>query len=195
MKLFTGIPLPRIGPTTGKRRGPPKGVKPYSQRHLNSLRDHAVPPGKVLNPSGKRGHAGYIEGVDGEGWREPAMKRARKILKEKKAIALEAHELQQIARENATLAMETLAEISGNKRAPESSRIAASAVILDRAYGKASQTSITANVTSNGKKSDLDQSELDKRIGSALKRVEELTNRTPKARPSTKRPVDIRKFN
>lgn len=122
------------------------------------------------------------------------MQRKRLKLKAKKAVALEAHELQQIARQNATLAMNTLVEISGNKRAPEATRIAASSVILDRAYGKASQTSITANVT-NGKASDLDSTELDKRIDRALKRVEDITNRAPKAGAGKKRPADLRKLN
>jgi len=119
------------------------------------------------------------------------MKRKRVKLAEKKAVALEAHELQQLARENATLAMQTLIEISSNHRAPEATRIAASAVILDRAYGKASQTSITASVT-NDKKKDLDGTELDKRIKAALKRAEELTNRAPKEGKSEERPADIR---
>ena len=122
------------------------------------------------------------------------MKRKRLKLKEKKAVALEAHEVQQVARENAALAMKTLAEISGNKRAPESSRIAASAVILDRAYGKASQTSITASVT-NGKESEIDSVELDKRIKQALKRVEDLTNRAPKKRTRPDRPANLRLYN
>lgn len=122
------------------------------------------------------------------------MRRKRVQMKEKQAIALEAHELQQIARENATLAMSTLVEISGNKRAPEATRIAASSVILDRAYGKASQTSITASI-GNGKTSDLSAEELDKRVASALKRVEDITNRTGKARTSKDKPSNLRKYH
>ena len=122
------------------------------------------------------------------------MKRKRLKLQEKKAIALEAHELQQLARENATLAMQTLIEISSNLRAPEATRIAASQVILDRGYGKASQTSITARVADD-KASAIDATELDTRIGRALKRVEELTNRTPKAGTGKKRPSDLRQLN
>jgi hypothetical protein len=125
---------------------------------------------------------------------EKKYKRKRVALQIKKAKALEAHELQQMARENATTAMETLIEISANKRAPEATRIAAANGVLDRAYGKASQTSITANVT-NGKTNEIDSSELDKRIGSALKRVEELTNRKAEARKSQKRPNNLREYN
>lgn len=123
------------------------------------------------------------------------MQRNRVKLEVKQAIALEAHELQALARRSATAAMKTLIEISKNKRAPEATRIAASAVILDRGYGKASQTSITANVTNHGKTKEIDSTELDTRIRSALKRVEDLTNRAPKAGASKKRPADLRKYN
>lgn len=196
--------LPQVAPRVYKAGKPlpprPFGTKP-SQKQLRALRDHAVPPGGVLNPYGKYGNSyrsryrvSYFMLKLKPGLREESMKRKRLQLKEKKAIALEAHELQQIARENATLAMDTLVEISKNKRAPEATRIAASSVILDRAYGKASQTSITANVT-NGKTSDIDGQSLSKRIDHALKRVADLTNRVPKKAPSQKRPVDLRLYN
>lgn len=191
---------PRVYKIQGRTGGREKGCS-LSPAQLKVLYRFRVPPGGVLNPYGKLGNtrraqyrATYFGRTYKKGLREDAMKRKRIKLQEKKAIALEAHELQQIARENATLAMQTLVEISGNSRAPEATRIAASAVILDRAYGKASQTSITANV-SNGKKSDLDSTELDKRINQALKRAEELTNRAPKAEPSEERPADVHKLN
>lgn len=184
----------------GRKISRAKGYKP-GQTQLKALRKHAVPLGKVLNPYGNVGdtrraryRATFFNYEHKEAWRPEAMKRKRIKMKEKKAIALEAHELQQIARENATLAMSTLVEISANKRAPEATRIAASAVILDRAYGKASQTSITANV-GNGKASDIDSNELDNRIKRALKRVEDLTNRTPKAGTGENRSDNFRKLH
>lgn len=193
--------LPQVAPRTYKMvTGRPVG-SPMSQKQLNALSKFRVPVGGVLNPYGRLGdtkRARRVAKCTGltfkKALREEAMKRKRVKLQEKKAIALEAHELQQIARENATLAMQTLVEISGNKRAPEATRIAASSVILDRAYGKASQTTISANVT-NGKKSDLDSTELDKRINQALKRAEELTKRAPKERKSEEGPSDLRKYN
>lgn len=192
---------PQVAPRQFTARvGREKGHTP-SNKALRVLSKFRVPPGGVLNPYGKFGNtfrsryrATYFKRPVKPALREEAMKRTRIKLQEKKAIALEAHELQQIARENATLAMQTLVEISSNPRAPEATRIAASAVILDRAYGKASQTSITANV-SNGKKSDLDSTELDKRISQALKRAEELTNRAPKKVEGTKRPPNLREYN
>ena len=177
-----------------------KGYKPHINQ-LNALWRHGVPPGAVLNPYGPPGNtrrgryrATWFKRTLKPAYRELAMKRTRVRLKIQRAQALEAHELQQIARENATLAMNTLVEISGNGRAPEANRIAASVAILDRAYGKASQTSINANIT-NGKKSDLDGTELDKRINQALKRAEELTKRAPKKAEGEERPTDLRKYN
>lgn len=197
-KVFSGTRLYMPSKGRGNRKS---SSKPMTQKKLNALRDHAVPPGAVLNPYGQCGNtrraryrATYFGYTHKPAWREFALKRKRIEMKEKVAIALEAHELQSLARKNATLAMQTLIEISQNKRAPEATRIAASSVILDRGYGKASQTSITASVI-DGKAKDINSAELDTRINRALKRVEDLTNRAPKAGPSKERPADIRKLN
>lgn len=195
-KLFKGG---KRGPLSYKKGSTRDGT--MSQKQLNALRAGAVPAGGVLNPYGQLGdcfraryRATFFKRTLKPALRPVAMKRKRLMLKEKKAMALEHHELQQLARENAPAAMRTLIEISKNKRAPEATRIAASAVILDRGYGKASQTSITANVT-NGKASDINSDELNKRIARALKRVEEVTSGTPKTGTSEKRPVNLRKYH
>ena len=195
-KIFL-LPLPRVVPKIGHQ-----GPQPIrSQKRLNALCKHAVPPGGVLNPYGMYGNTRkqryritWFGLKPKPALREDALKRNRIKLQQKKALQLELHELQALARENATAAMRTLIEIAKNKRAPEANRIAASAVILDRGYGKASQVSITASVT-NGKADNLDSTELDKRISRALKRVEDLTNRTPKAGTGQKRPADLRKYH
>lgn len=196
--------LPQVAPRKfpggiAKRR--PHGYTVTSQKQLRALRDRGVQAGEVLNPHGSCGdtyRARYRASLFMHDLkpccREEGMKRKRIRLKLKKAIALEAHELQQIARENATMAMQTLAEISANKRAPEATRIAASAVILDRAYGKASQTSITASVTS-GKANEVTGEELAKRIDGALKRVAAVTERAPKKAKGKNGSVDLRQYN
>lgn len=201
LRLRPSIPVLKFNYKAGKKISRPFGYKVTSQKQLRALKRGAVPEGGVLNPYGHYGdcrrsryRATYFKLKLKPALREASMKRKRARLKIKAAIALEAHELQQMARENATLAMETLTEIARNQRSPEASRIAASTVILDRAYGKASQTSITANVT-NGKENEIDGVELDKRINSALKRVEELTNRAPKKGKSKDRPSDLRKYH
>jgi hypothetical protein len=174
-------------------RSPEVGKKKLTQNRLKNLRKHAVPLKAVLNPYGRAGCRESDE-KDHKAYRPEAMKRTRLTINIHKMRALEAHELQKIARESAEDAMSTLKEICKNKRAPEATRIAASSVILDRGYGKASQTSITANV-SNGKARDITAEELDKRTTAALQRVEELTNRAPKERKSTERPAHLHKLN
>src|SRR5258705_128252 len=149
-KIIT-LPLPRVVPGNykGGNTGPVR-----SQNRLKALRNYAVPPGGVLNPYGTYGNTRKQRyritwfGLKLKpALREEALKRNRVKMQQKRAIQLELHELQALARENATAAMHTLVEIVKNKRAPEANRIAASAVILDRGYGKASQVSITASVT------------------------------------------------
>src|SRR6266849_8331030 len=194
--------IPLRLPEVVARVGNYKSTNPVrSASRLKALRQYAVPPGGVLNPYGcfgntrKQRYRITLFGLKLKpALREEALKRNRIKMQQKKAIQLELHELQALARENATAAMHTLIEIAKNKRAPEANRIAASAVILDRGYGKSSQMTITANV-SNGKADNIDSTELDKRISRALKRVEDLTNRTPKAGTGQKRPVDLRKYN
>lgn len=201
-KEILKLDLPKVHKKRVYTRSPrPKGYVVTSQKQLRALRNFSVPPGGVLNPYGHYGNCRrsryretFFKLKLKPALREKAMARKRAQLKIQKAIALEVHELQQLARENATLAMKTLIEISKNKRAPEATRIAASAVILDRGYGKASQVTISANV-GNGKKSDLDANELDKRIDRALKRVEAVTTRVPKAPAGQKRSADLRKYN
>lgn len=115
----------------------------------------------------------------------------RKRAKLRETIAMELHEVQEMARKNAKRAMERLAEISDTSD-NESMAIAASSVILDRAYGKSSQTNINANVNADGKPSEIDGKELAKRIDNAIKRVETIAGGAPKAGKSKERPADIR---
>ena len=203
-KVFKGIPILGRKRVYLKKMGHPFGHTPHPNL-LKVLKKYAVPPGGVLNPYGHYGNtrrgryrATWFKLKLKPALREEAMKRTvrreRIRLQVKKALALEAHELQLRARENANLAMDTLIEIASSKHAPEATRIAASSVILDRAYGKATHTSITASVT-NGKASEVDSTELDKRAAQALKRIEELTDRTPKKGTGKERLIDIRKYN
>jgi hypothetical protein len=198
---YTPEVVPRKFPGGKAKARREKGYTVTSQKQLRALRDRGVQAGEVLNPHGQCGdsyRARYRASLFmlelKPCCREQGMKRKRLRLKLKKAIALEAHELQQMARENATACMETLIEISKNKRAPEATRIAASSVVLDRAYGKASQTSITANIT-NGKANEVTGEELSKRIDGALKRVEAVTNRAPQKAKGKNRPADLRLYN
>jgi len=121
-----------------------------------------------------------------------ARQKLRKRVRLRITLTKEAREIQNIARTHADQAMRRLAEIINDPEVPESVAIVAAQVILDRAYGKASQTNINANVDANGKPSEITSGELNQRIEQTLKRVEELTGGVPKAPKSKERPVDLR---
>lgn len=58
-------------------------------------------------------------------------------------------EIEDIARKSASQALQTLVSISNDPKAPQSSRVAASCAVLDRAYGKPiSKTELDATVNS-----------------------------------------------
>ncbi len=121
--------------------------------------------------------------------KEKIAKRHRARLREN--VQLEARELQNLARRMATDAMETLSDILDNAQ-KDSDKIAAIQVILERAYGKATQTNVNANVDANGKSTDVTSKELDTRIAETLKRVESLTGRAPEEKKSEGGPPDVR---
>ncbi len=119
---------------------------------------------------------------------ETAKKRKRARLREH--VQAEHREIQSIARTHALSAMNKLAEIIEHSD-HAASVIAAAQVIFDRAYGKASQTNITANIDANGKPAEVTSNELDARIAETLKRVERLTGRAPEAEASQGGPADV----
>ena len=120
------------------------------------------------------------------------LKEKRQRIRLHTTIAKEAREIQDAARTHAAAVIEKLATIVETS-INEPAIIAASQVLLDRAYGKASQTHINANV--NGKNAEITKSELDSRIDQALKRVEDITGRKTEAPKSKERPADIREFD
>lgn len=119
--------------------------------------------------------------------------RARLVL----TVAKEAREIQDMARMRATAVMDRITDIALNSPV-ESVAVAAGNVVLERAYGKANQTSINAHIDANGKANEIDSKELDARITAALKRVEAVTGTVggkAKAPPREERPIDLRKLN
>jgi hypothetical protein len=118
----------------------------------------------------------------------------RKRLKLRETVAKEAREIQELARKNAAAAMKRMAEIA--QTSPnETAAIAAAALLLDRAYGKANQTNTNVNLDANGKATDVSQKELDTRIEKALERIDSLTRGAPKAPASEKPLIDLRQLD
>lgn len=136
--------------------------------------------------------------LDGEKFvagRKIMRKRTRTRLKLHATRAKEHQEIQEVARQHATAAMGRLCDIIADPKTVPSVAVAAIQVVLDRAYGKASQTNINANLNADGKPSEISEAELRSRIEKTIKRVEDLTGGAPQAKPRTKRPVDLRKLD
>lgn len=119
-----------------------------------------------------------------------AIKRAKRIRLRENIVA-EARQIQNIARQNAVESMEILADIARDEGQNAASRIAAIALTLERAYGKATQTSISANIDANGKPTEVTSKELDTRIAETLKRVESLTGGEAQAEASESGSPDV----
>jgi len=119
-------------------------------------------------------------------------KRERYQLRE--TAAREAREIQALGRRHAEEVMRRLCDIAQNSM-NETAAIAAAQAVLDRTYGKANQTHINANIDANGKTTDISAKELDERINTALKRVEELTARKAKPAEGKEQLVDLRKLH
>lgn len=110
-------------------------------------------------------------------------------------VAREVREIQDMARKLAGNAIEVMAEIMHNEEAPEAARIAASQVILERAYGKATQTNVNAVIDANGKPSEVTAKELDSRVAETLKRIESITGGAAEAAKGEDGSPDLRKHD
>jgi hypothetical protein len=113
----------------------------------------------------------------------------------RQTVAREAREIQDLARTHADQAMKRMAEIINDPHSPDNIAVAAAEVIFNRAYGKPNQTNTNLNVDANGKPTEVSGTELDKRIAEALKRVEAIAGRAPKAAEGKKQPADLRKLD
>ena len=111
------------------------------------------------------------------------------------SIVKEAREIQELARRSAPEALKAIHEIITSEVSADMAKIAAAHLILDRGYGKSTQTNINATVDADAKAKDISAKDLDQRIGAALERVERITGRTRPKIKSEKRPSDIRVLN
>jgi undecaprenyl pyrophosphate synthase len=114
--------------------------------------------------------------------------------KVKLTVAKEARDVQDMARQTAVQALEVIKDVLMNGHR-DSDKLSAADIILERAYGKATQPNVNTNVNLNGRKEEVTSAELDKRIETALRGVEELTGRKVKPNKGPERPVNLRKRN
>lgn len=123
------------------------------------------------------------------------IRRKRDRLRLQTTVAKEAREIQEMCRTHAETAIRTMAELIESPAAQDSVKVAAAQLILDRAYGKSSQTNINATIDANGKADNVSEVELNTRIKKALDRVESLTAGAPAKVERKEQPADLRKLN
>lgn len=113
----------------------------------------------------------------------------------RKTIAMEAKDLQDLARELATKAMQSLVDILDNEDSADTAKLQAIQMILDRGFGKPAATVLNFNQSMDAKPSQLDDRSLDQRTKDALSRIERLTSGASEEAESKERPSDLRKYN
>ena len=120
-----------------------------------------------------------------------------KLLKTKYKLtaAREHREIQELARRGTEAAMRRLIDIVMSPAATDANAIQAARELFERGYGKSVQTNVNAHIDANGKPSEVTASELDTRIATVLRRVEEIAGGTPEPVASEERPADLRKLN
>ena len=122
---------------------------------------------------------------------EKERKFERKKTGMREAAAKELADIQLEARKHTAQILEGMVDIATDPSEMSSARISAANFVYDRAYGKAAQTNINANVNTNGKPSEITGSALTKRIEATLKRIEELTSGGSTPPASSKGPDDV----
>jgi hypothetical protein len=125
--------------------------------------------------------------------KQKPLRHPRVVLRE--TVAREAREIQDKARRFADAAITRAFKVLNDPTAADAAALQAADLILNRAYGKPQQTNTNLNVNANGKNSDVSGTELDERIASALKRVEELAGREKQAPARKKQPANLRKLD
>lgn len=108
---------------------------------------------------------------------------------------MEAHELQEMARENADMLFKVIMEIASNDEAPAAVRLQAANMGLDRAFGKAATTNINVNADIDTKLADLDDAALKRRLIQNIARIEANTADDGKTIEGEARPINIREYN
>jgi hypothetical protein len=104
----------------------------------------------------------------------------------------EAREIQELAKGYTSDVMKKVYELAMDQHTKGSDLIAAAQFLHDRAYGKATQTSISAKVDTHGKSADIGAKELDARVKQTLARVERITGGTAEKGAGEERPADVR---
>lgn len=114
---------------------------------------------------------------------------------QRKKIAIEAKDIQTLARKFAIDAMETLAGVMQNPEANDTCKITAANSVLDRAYGKPAITNVNLNSNLDASPKELDSVSLDQRIEDTLAKLNNVVEQKSEETKGDKRPIDRRKYN
>lgn len=104
-------------------------------------------------------------------------------------------ELQEKARRAGNDAVKALWDIVRNPISTDAAKISAAQTLLDRGYGRPTQTTPNPQVNPDGKPKEISDKELDERITQTITRIEKLEGRKREKIASEVRPADIRKYN
>lgn len=195
-------PYFRRGPNSGFQKGRnynPHGVgaalpgeKGRNPRCGENLKTPAAQKARFLN--GIR-RAATMKGGRFMKNKTPKPKKPGKRSPESLKIATDFKQIQDMAKQFAPECMKALASVVTSDVSSDLAKISASQAILDRAYGKALQTSVSATVNGNGEAKDLDAAELDRRVAAAVTRVESLASRKREKIKSPEQPANLRKLH
>jgi hypothetical protein len=116
----------------------------------------------------------------------------RHTIRIRENIVKEAREMQALMKSYTEEAAKRVYGIIESEHAKDSDVIAAAQFLFDRAYGKATQTNLNANVDANGRPKEVTGKELDARISAALDRVERITGGAPEKGESEERSDNLR---
>lgn len=127
--------------------------------------------------------------------REDMNRAKEKVIKARRALrAFTSREIQERARQASLDAMDALWAIIRSPIAADQAKIAAANAIFERAHGKVTQTSITANVNDASTK-DIDGKSLEQRIKETLQRIEGTESREGEEGEGEERSPDIRELH
>lgn len=120
-------------------------------------------------------------------------------LKVKKAARMlrqyTSRETQERARCAARDALDTLWAIVRSPISADQAKIAAAGIIFDRAYGRATQVAVTANVSDNAAPKDLNRTSLEQRIKETLSRIDGVESGETEAGSGQDGPPHLREFH
>lgn len=163
--------------------------RPLGTGDISTIPDHLryannAKPGEVRNPWGRRG--------------KPKDPKQVRLEKKQEKRAMEARKLNELCRLEADEIMTELRRMYKDPVTADTVKVKIMEMIMDRGFGKATQTQVNAQVNTDGKTSQIDDAELNRRISETLDAVERVKNTASREAAEitgTNGPADLRKFN